>query len=566
MANTGRPHRAFFPGGDINNKTGGGIGGSRLVVNEKVGAMLADDQHGHGTGVASVAAGSSWGPKESGDGHAYGARIASYSIVDYLQNGGAWSYYSTMVSAWQKITADKVKYNIVAANNSFSGDPSATHFLQQALDAAARTADILITVAAGNSGPNVSTGQQSAANGLAVAAIYPNEHWIMNWSSRGPVLGDTLRTYPDLSAVTFSLVAARDCEARIDTFSGTSNSAPQVAGVATVLRAAFPTMRADETKALLLASAADPTTDGKIDRNSFGVGMLHAGNAIQASAPVRGTLTTAAPSFRHAMPVVQGRSYGVAAVWHRSVYTSLQWSNLDLFVLDGTTVVASSTTPRNLYEKLDFVANRTGSYTLEVRAVTLEGGSQDFALATSPNGASSNSQRRGTFWNFADGCRGTGLTDGVACMDINPSMGPYDLSGFRYGNWEMALSLTASVDLTVTGFEMLMWPDEAVSTPIRLYKADNTGRPTGTALASATLDVPLTEGRFSARFSSAHAFKQNERFCIVFDPVTVRAWFVSNNSSSWTTTQFFGQFPCETGWPFGGQASFSYRVLCGQCH
>lgn len=562
MANTGRPHRMFFPGGDINNKTGGGIGGSRLLVNEKVGALVADDQHGHGTAVASVAAGAKWGPPASGNGHAYGARIASYSIADYLQNGNVWSYYSTMISAWQRITADKVKHNIVAANNSFSGNPSATHALQQALDAAARTGDILITVAAGNAGPNVSTGQQSAANGIAVAAIYPNEHWVLRWSSRGPVLGDTQRTYPDLSAVTFSLTGARDCEARVDAFGGTSNSAPQVAGVATVLRAAFPKMRADETKALLLASASDPTDDGKIDRNTLGVGMLHAGNAMQASTPVRGTLTTTSPGFRHPMPVIQGESYGVAAVWHRTTYNSMQWSNLDLFVLDGTTVIASSTTPRNLYEKLDFVAKRSGVYTLEVRGVTLDGGTQDFALANSPNGTSSKSQRRGTFWNYADGCRGTGLTDGVLCMTSNPSMGPNDLTNYRAGNWDMALSLTASRDISVTGFEMLLWPDEAVATPLRLYKADNTGRPTGSVLATATLDVPLTEGRFGARFSSAQTFRQGERFCIVFDAETVRVWLVANNTS-WTPTQYYGQFPCQKGWPFGGQARFSYRVLCG---
>ncbi|MCA8974114.1 MAG: hypothetical protein KDC98_05300, partial [Planctomycetes bacterium] len=70
-----RPHRMYFPGGNPANTTGGGIAGSRLLVNRQIGLLPADDPHGHGTGVASICGGANWGTAGADDGHAPAAGI-----------------------------------------------------------------------------------------------------------------------------------------------------------------------------------------------------------------------------------------------------------------------------------------------------------------------------------------------------------------------------------------------------------------------------------------------------------------------------------------------------------
>ena len=91
MNGTGRPHRMYFVNGDPNNQTGGGIGGSRLVVNRRIGALSADDQNGHGTGVASIVGAGNWGTGGADDGHAPLAGIARYATANQVAGGSAGS-------------------------------------------------------------------------------------------------------------------------------------------------------------------------------------------------------------------------------------------------------------------------------------------------------------------------------------------------------------------------------------------------------------------------------------------------------------------------------------------
>ena len=69
-----RPHRLYYPDGDPTKMTGRGIAGSRLERNLQLGAMPADDQLGHGTAVAALAAGAAWGAP--GAHHGHGAAVA----------------------------------------------------------------------------------------------------------------------------------------------------------------------------------------------------------------------------------------------------------------------------------------------------------------------------------------------------------------------------------------------------------------------------------------------------------------------------------------------------------
>ncbi len=388
MAGTGRPHRTYFVNGDPTNLTGGGIGGSRLVTNTQMGTQPADDVHGHGTGVASISAGAIWLNAGADFGHAPRAKIAGYSISN---NTAGSSDLTTMANTWQRIATDAATYNTVSANNSYSGSPSPLSAEQQALDACAVNADILICVAAANSGSSTAV-SQSGANGLAVAAVNANTHTVASFSSRGPLSGDAARFYPDISACGVSTVMAlRDNESGNYTASGTSMASPQVCGAATLLRAANPALSALETKAILLASARDISAQNPVapynTRNAYGMGLLRDDDAmtlaLDAQRHGEGTVSTSSTTWSTTFNATSGQLVQAAITWHRNNTTITTWANLDLQVYNGATLVAQSNTTRNLYEMVRFNAPATATYELRVVAVGFETGltAEDFGYA-----------------------------------------------------------------------------------------------------------------------------------------------------------------------------------------
>src|SRR5262249_20010862 len=87
MGSSRRPHRGVFRGGDPNDTSGPGLGGSRLLFAKQEGAMPAGAVAMHGTATSSVAAGGPWGTPASAAGNAYGADIAAYSVADSADTG-----------------------------------------------------------------------------------------------------------------------------------------------------------------------------------------------------------------------------------------------------------------------------------------------------------------------------------------------------------------------------------------------------------------------------------------------------------------------------------------------
>ncbi len=416
MGGSGRPHSTFYVKGDVNNKTGGGIGGSRLLANIKVGAAGPDDVHGHGTGVAGIAAGEKWNKASYSDrGHAPMAGIVGYCIAN-SSNGNSTS--TVMTTAWQKIAADKVKYGIVAANNSYSGSSNPLQSTQQALDSAALNADILPVVAAGNSSSSTRT-SQSAANGLAVGAVNPTTKRMASFSSRGPLYGDTQRFFPDLCACGVGTVMPRrDNEGSYYRASGTSMASPQVCGAATLFRSVARKATALETKAALLASTEDVSKQNPTPpyntRNAYGLGFLRDDRALEIAKGngllATKTITKAAPRVFIPLAVRKGRAYSVVITWHRQNLSSRNWSNLALAVKASGRLLGSSDTPRNLYEKVVFLAPSTGNVVLEVTASYLEKDPLPFAVAALEVPAPF---IPGSVSSFGKGCKGSGILPGI---------------------------------------------------------------------------------------------------------------------------------------------------------
>ena len=405
MGTSGRPHRTYFRFGNIANNTSGGIGGSRLILNKKIGTMVADDVHGHGTGVASIVAGGSWGTATADHGHAFEAKIAGYSIAN-ATNGNSSS--TTMTTAWQSIAADKVKYKTVSANNSYSGSPSPLNSTQKALDSAAYNADILICVAAGNKGTTV-TASQIAVNGLSVGAVNENSKTLASFSCRGIVDG---QVYPDICANGVSTnMARRNLETSDYIGSGTSMASPQVCGAATQIRAANAALRADETKAILLASTLK-NTGASSTQVSTGPGCGYLKNdtayaiAMAAKRHGRVNLSKTTPGVRFDMAVTKGLNYQVAIAWHRQNVSSTTWSNIDLRIKDGASTVLLSNKSRNTEEFVRFTAAKTGVFQVEITATSLAVTTQPVAWASTVDLTPSKTLP-GTYTLFSSGCQGS---------------------------------------------------------------------------------------------------------------------------------------------------------------
>ncbi len=380
-----RPNPTFYVNGDPNNQTGGGLQGSRLIRVLKMGLQPVDAIDVHGTSVTAVAAGEKWDKTNTSDrGHAPGASIAAYAWAD---RSDGWTKLSTMVKTWQQVAADKTKYNIVAANNSFTGTALSTSVEQQAMDSLVFNADIFVAAISGNAGRR-DYFSNGAINILAVGAVEPDTRKMADYSSRGPLPVDG-RFYPDITANGSRIVTPK-ANGGTRTSSGTSYSTAQVSGAALLYRSLKPTATALETRAVLLATAQDISAANTKypynSRNAYGLGYLRDDRAAAVALGKLGTIvnhyiTTTQPTRVFAMKVTPFRRYAAVLSWNRYTMNRLNsQSNLDLEVKVGPLVLASSRTPLNVNEKVVFRAPAGGKVDLVVTAKTMEVTKLPFSL------------------------------------------------------------------------------------------------------------------------------------------------------------------------------------------
>ena len=421
-AGSGRPHAAFFQKG----KPGGGPGikGTRIL-----GAFGmahpndTDDLDGHGTAVASVAAAWKWNSTSISDnGHAPDAGIVSYKIT-FGTSG--WAFTSNILKAFQQVAADATRYHIVAANYSFSGDPDPTESVQQAMDSLCFNGNVLVCVAAGNS-TSSTVDSPSCANGLATGATWIDLKKVASFSSRGPLYRSGGRFYPDLCACGRNVtMALRDKEWGEDVASGTSFASPQTAGAVLLVRSANKKLTALDAKAIILNTLEDVKHQNPgAGRNAYGLGFLRDDLAVEAALGrggntlVKGRLTYSGRKARHTLSVTAGKSYAVTLAWDRVNFSSNSWEDLSLEILDGKAVLARSDSPKNLYEKVTFLAPRTGKVTIQVEARSMSTLFLDYTLAAGPNTAGAPQSAEVSY--FGKGCPGTGrlvLVAPSSCKD-----------------------------------------------------------------------------------------------------------------------------------------------------
>lgn len=513
MGTSGRPHRTYFRGGSIANTTGGGIGGSLLLANVQIpGTIGADDTHGHGTGVMGIAAGSVWGGSGADNGHANDAYKVGYSIC--VSSGSCNSSLAVEAAGWQQAAADKVRYNIVAANMSYGSSPSFTDVSQQAIDAAALNANILAVCAAGNSGTGGTGGSAAVANGLAVAAATNNTKAIAGFSTRGPM---GARTYPDIAGNGVSTVMpGRNNDSGNFIASGTSMGSPQVCGVGALVKFARPTASAREIKAILLACSENVAG---YTENVGGQGYLRTDRAAATAASPNSVITDQIASTTtpkdHLLRVTSGQVVKIALTWFRHNVASASYSNLGLTVLNGAGTVATKNSAANLYEVVSFTAPITGNLIVRVNATSLVPNPQPYSIAACvSSGAQAQFQngQSGSVAIIGAGCPGTGGIPSehpagspaigssftLSLTYARPSSSAFLLLGASNTTW-LGIPLPASLPgapgcfLRVSGDVLVGVPTGATGTASFTLALPNNGGLVGAAVFSQflVLDPPI---------------------------------------------------------------------------
>ncbi|WP_216205596.1 S8 family peptidase [Amycolatopsis aidingensis] len=222
------------------------------------------DHVGHGTHVASIAAGT--GAKSGGT---YRGVAPEADILDGKVLGDSGSGRESWIIAGMEWAAEQ---GADIANLSLGGGDSAEiDPLEEAVNSLSAEHGTLFVIAAGNSGPASTTvGSPGTADAALTVGAVDREDEIAPFSSRGPRLGDG-GIKPDITGPGVGIVAALHSDGTIGepvedgytALSGTSMATPHVAGAAALLAQQHPGLSGAQLKRLLMASAT-PTEGASV--------------------------------------------------------------------------------------------------------------------------------------------------------------------------------------------------------------------------------------------------------------------------------------------------------------
>jgi subtilisin family serine protease len=246
-------------------------------------ATTTADKVGHGTHVASIAAGTgAASPAGSGGkykGVAPGAKILAGKVLDDTGSGDDSGILAGM--EWAAEQGAQVVNLSLGGMDTPEIDP-----LEAAVNKLSAEKGMLFAIAAGNSGPETVGSPGSADAALTVGAV-DKKDVLAPWSSTGPRLGDGA-IKPDVTAPGVDITAAAAPGSLIDkevgqkppgylTISGTSMATPHVAGAAAILKQQHPTWTYAELKGALTGSAKG----GKYTPFEQGSGRIQVDKAIK---------------------------------------------------------------------------------------------------------------------------------------------------------------------------------------------------------------------------------------------------------------------------------------------
>ncbi|GAA3507383.1 hypothetical protein GCM10019017_05130 [Streptomyces showdoensis] len=258
------------------------------VVGEKNFSSSPDtvDRVGHGTHVASIAAGT--GAKSGGlyKGVAPGAKVISGKVLDDEGFGDDSAVIAGM--EWAAAEGADVVNLSLGSTDSPGIDP-----LEATVNRLTAEKGILFAIAAGNEGESgaSSVGSPGSADAALTVGAVDKDDRLAPFSSTGPRVGDGA-VKPDLTAPGVAITAAAAAGSAIDTrpgtphpapgylqIDGTSMATPHVAGAAAILKQRHPDWKAAELKGALTAS----TKGGAYTAFQQGTGRVQVDKALGQS-------------------------------------------------------------------------------------------------------------------------------------------------------------------------------------------------------------------------------------------------------------------------------------------
>ncbi len=334
------------------------------------------DDRGHGTHVASIAAGEGQA-NPAYAGVAPGAALAGIKVLDDTGSGPT----SVVMAGVQWAIDNKAACGIEVINLSLGsgGSSDGTDALSQMMNAAV-SAGLVAVVAAGNNGPQAySIGSPAAsANAITVGSLAdPGQGgtFLSYFSSRGPTADGRIK--PDIVAPGHTIMAAMNGTGTGYTNkSGTSMATPFAAGVAALMLNANPTLSPAAVKATLMATTQDWGPSGPDP--DYGAGRLDAYAAVKAAAgaasgvgPVvpghsyySGSLSGAGASVSYNINVTDA-AYPIAATLIMPTWSAVNF-NAYLYSPAGTQVGSAAGATRQ--ETMTYRPSAIGVYRLEVRS------------------------------------------------------------------------------------------------------------------------------------------------------------------------------------------------------
>lgn len=240
------------------------------------------DGHGHGTHVASIAAGSG----AAGGGKYVGvAPEALLCVAKVLADNGGGMMSDVMAGIeWAVDEGARVINLSLGSPGPGDGDDA----LSTLCDAAVAEG-VVVCVAAGNAGPGASTvGPPGVARLVITAGATDKSDGIAGFSSRGPTADG--RTKPDVVFTGVGIVAARAAGTGMGapvsdhytSASGTSMATPHATGAVALLLGAYPHLTPAEVKDVLMRTAKNLGLEG----NTQGSGRAQVYNAYASLKPI----------------------------------------------------------------------------------------------------------------------------------------------------------------------------------------------------------------------------------------------------------------------------------------
>jgi serine protease AprX len=344
----------------------------------------ATDDNGHGTHCAGIAAG-------KGDGYSYGvATNASLFAVKVMNSSGSGSD-TDVVAGIDWAVQNRAKVISLSLGGSSQYD-CYSFGSSQAVDNATKQG-VVVVIAAGNSGPSSQTiGPPGCAKrAITVGNTNDNDN-IFSYSSRGPTKDN--RTKPDLTAPGVginSTVPTGSClfcaTSGYNTLTGTSMSAPHVAGVAALVIQKFNQINGyypdpDRVKAILITAVntTGMNASGYGQRNNvYGSGRIDAYEALRIINFTKNN-TVSATQEHHYKINVTSADFKTTLYWPEDMDTN---NDLNLFVGNSSYNFSVPTSANDSVEQVFLMNATTGFWDVYVVGVT--GTNQSYYLASNMN-------------------------------------------------------------------------------------------------------------------------------------------------------------------------------------